>query len=343
MFDYAMPTIRDVARLAQVSISTASLTLAGSDRVKDATAQRVREAAESLNYHPNAHARGLKSGRASMIGVVVGDISNPFFARLLKGIERQALSEGYHVVVAETDTFPDREIKVLENLTSQPIGGIILTPSGRDAAYRTQISRIRVPIIAVDQPLAVSGVDFVGSDGYLAASMLTEHLITLGHRRIAHITGPRRLWTATERLRGFRETLKRLGIETDDSLIVDGDYRDTVAFDETMKLMARDDRPTAILSANNVMALGALQAIQDLGLRCPQDVSLACFDDVPWGNVIQPRLTMVIQDIDELARIAMENLIERMKLPPGNELSARQRVLVPRLVERESTAPPAVG
>jgi LacI family transcriptional regulator len=336
----AMPTIRDVARLAGVSTSTVSLALGSGNRVSPETAGRVWAAAEQLGYQPNPLAQSLKRGHARMIGVIVGDISNPFFGRLLKGVERRALEAGFHVVVSDSDANATRELAVLQKLAAQRIGGIVLTPHGGGEDYAARLHGLQTPIVTVDHRVPGGRFDYVASDGCLAAAMLTEHLLNLGHRRLAQIAGRPDLWTAVERKRGFRMTLQAAGVEPDESLIVDGNYVDSVAYEQTMRLMTRPDRPTAILAANNMMALGALQAIQELGFSCPRDVSLAAIDDVPWSAVIRPTLTMVVQDVDRLARAATDFLLERMEDRGRQEVAPRDLILIPRLVLGTSTSQP---
>lgn len=334
-----MPTIRDVARLAGVSPSTVSLTFAESERVSPDTARRIWAAADSLGYRPNPLAQSLKRGHSRMIGMLVGDISSPFFGRLLKAVEKRALERGYLMIVSDTGGDPARELEMLDQLVGQRIGGLMLSPHGVDADYAARLGRIATPMVMIDHRAQVA-LDYVASDSRLAAAMLTDHLINLGHRRIAQIAGPAQLYTAAERITGFREALAGAGIPPDESLIVDGRYRDTEGYAQTMRLMTRPDRPTAIVAANNMMALGALQAIQELGFACPADVSLAMIDDVPWSSVIQPRLTMVEQDIEEIARISMDFLVERMEARDGAAPAARETILVPRLVIGTSTAAP---
>lgn len=336
-----MATIRDVAQLAGVSISTVSLTFGDRNRVGDETARRVWEAARQLGYRPNPLAQNLKRGHSRMIALVVGDIGNPFFARLLKTVERRVITAGYYILVSDTEADPQRELEVLDQLVAQRIAGIVLVPHGNGPDYAARIAGYGTPIVTLDQKIADTGLDFVGSDTRLASTMLTEHLVRLGHVRIAHICGPPRLWTARERIEGFRATLRASGIEPDESLIVDGRYLDVAAYEQTMRLMTRPDRPTAIVAANNVMALGALQAIQELGFSCPNDVSLATIDDVPWSAVIRPPLTMVLQDVEQIGLLATEYLLERMASREyAAGLPARESILTPRLRIGGSTARP---
>lgn len=337
-----MATIRDVAKMAGVSISTVSLAFNAEGRVSPATHQRIWTAAKAVGYVPNPLAQSLKSGRSRLIGMVVGDISNPFFGRLLKGVERSALDRNHLVIVSDSGADPDQELAILDHLSDQRVAGLILSPHGKAPEYAARIGQLAMPFVLVDQKVPGVESDFVGSDNVLASAMLTEHMIRYGHRRIAHIAGRTGLFTTDMRMQGFVDTMRNAGIDVDQSLIVDGDYEGERAYAETMRLMTRADRPTAILAANNVMALGALQAINDLGFRCPDEVSLTSIDDVPWGNVIQPRITMVVQQIDELARIASEWLFERIRLGSGSAvIPPREHILIPQLVVGQSCAPPA--
>lgn len=337
-----MATIRDVARLAGVSISTVSLALNGSGPVSLETQQKVWDAARSVGYAPNPVAQSLKSGRSRLIGMIVGDVSNPFFGRLLKEVERLALEKGYLVVVSDSGTDPARERAILETLQNQRVAGIILSPHGTTLDHVDYLRSLRIPMVLVDHKVEGLDADFVASDNVLASAMLTEHMIRFGHRRIAHIAGKTGLWTAERRKDGFRSTMASAGIAIDESLIVDGDYDGERAYAEAMRLLTRPDRPTAIVAANNVMALGTLQAINDLGFRCPDDVSITSIDDVPWGNVIRPRITMVVQGIDLMARAATEFLMERIRTRGGvPHIPARDHILLPKLVVGQSCAPPA--
>ncbi len=336
-----MATIRDVAKMASVSISTVSLALNDSGRVSPETYRKILAAAQAVGYVPNPVAQSLKSGSSRLIGMIVGDLSNPFFGRMLKGVERSALDRNHLVIVSDSDGNADRELAILDHLSEQRVAGIILTPHGTSPEYAARINQLRMPFVLIDHKVRGVDADYIGSDNELASSMLTEHLIRFGHRRIAHIAGRPGLYTTERRLQGFLDTMRNAGIEVDPSLIVDGNYDGERAYAVAMRLMTRADRPTAILAANNVMALGSLQAINDLGFKCPDDISLTSIDDVPWGNVIQPRITMVVQQVDELARIASEWLLERIRTRGGPVIPPREHILIPQLVVGQSCAPPA--
>lgn len=334
-----MATIRDVAKMAGVSISTVSLAFNGSGPVSEETYRKVWDAAKSVGYVPNPVAQSLKSGRTRLIGMVVGDVGNPFFGRLLKEVERLALEKNHLVIVSDSWTDPARERAILDALAGQRVAGIILSPHGYGPEHVAYLRALDIPVVLVDHKVEGVEADFVASDNVLASAMLTEHVIRLGHRHIAHIAGRAGIWTAERRKEGFRTTMQAAGVEVDESLIVDGEYEGERAYEQAMRLLTRADRPTAIIAANNVMALGTLQAMNDLGFRCPEEVSLATIDDVPWGNVIQPRITMVVQAVDEMARIATEFLMDRIAAR-GAPLPAREHILIPKLVVGQSCAPP---
>ncbi|MDA8586965.1 LacI family transcriptional regulator [Rhodobacteraceae bacterium] len=330
-----MATIRDVARRAGVSSSTVSLTFSDASRVSAETAKKVRSAAVALGYRPNPLAQGLKRGRSRMIGMVVGDLSNPFFGSLLKEVERLAKRSNYNIIVAESEADQAQELAVLSHLADQRIAGCLLFPHGRGAAYVETLNEFDLPIVTLDHKVEGGAFDFVCSDNRIATSMLTEHLLRLGHRRITHLSGPAHFWTGAERIKGFEHTMRSAGFTDFD--IVDGGYMADPAYAETMRLMTRSERPTAIVAANNVMALGCLAAIKDLGVRCPEDVSLAAIDNVPWNSVIDPQLTLVEQDLSRLARIATSYLLERIENPDIDAYPPRETVLTPRLVVGTST------
>jgi LacI family transcriptional regulator len=334
-----MATIRDVAKLAGVSISTVSLALNKTGPVSADTQNRVWEAALAVGYAPNPVAQSLKSGRTRLIGMIVGDVGNPFFGRLLKEVERLALEKQHLVIVSDSGTDPARERAILDHLSSQRVAGILLSPHGSSPEHVEHIRRLQMPMVLIDHKVEGLEADFVASDNVLASAMLTEHVIRFGHRRIAHIAGKPGLYTSYMREKGFRDTMAGAGIEVDESLVVDGQYDGERAYAQAMRLLTRADRPTAILAANNVMALGTLQAINDLGFRCPDEISLTSIDDVPWGNVIQPRITMVVQPVDEMARIATECLMERINAR-GATIPPRDFILIPKLVVGHSCGPP---
>ncbi len=198
-----------------------------------------------------------------------------------------------------------------------------------------------MPLVQFDHRLPGLAADWVGTDNELASAMLTEHLIRLGHRRIALIGGTTGLYTAVMRQRGYEQTLRAHGIAPDPGLIVDGRYDWQGGYDAAMRLMTMPTgRPTAMIAASNVLAVGALQACNELAIDCPGEVSLVGIDDLPWSAVIRPRITAAVQPVEEMSREVIRLLLERIDAPPGAESAPRAAVFAPRLILGESTAPP---
>lgn len=335
-----MATVRDVARIASVSTSTVSLALSGSEKVSTKTRQRIWEVAKSIGYSPNPVARSLARGRSDLIGVVIGDVSNPFIARFLKDVERISHDHGHMVIVSDTDTEMEREIAILRHLKAQNIAGVLYTPYSNSPEYINTIQDFQIPMVTLDQKIGPIDADYVAVDHEIACNMLTEHVIRQGHQRIAYISGRRGLWSADQRLIGFRKTMANAGLAVEEDLITYAGYDADRAYECTMQLLTRPDRPTAIITANNMMGLGALKATMDLGVSCPEEISLATIDDVPWGNVIRPRLTMVVQPIPEIAKAAMEFLLDRIERQSELPIAPRERLFIPKLVVGQSCGPP---
>lgn len=332
-----MANIRDVAKHAGVSIGTVSAALNDSASVSEETRRKVFAAVEVVGYAPNAIAQSLRRGKSRLIGIAIADISNPHCSSLVRTIEKAAIAADYSIIVCNTDRDAGRERAVLAQLRAQHVAGIILTPVGRGAEYVKLLeARNLPPIVTVDQKVPGLGRDFIGVDNRAAARTLTQYLLRLGHRRIAMITGPVGLWTSEERLAAFVETMKEAGMPVDPSLCVTGNYGGELAYELTKPLMTRSDRPTAIIGANNVTALGALQAILDLGFRCPTDVSLVGIDDVPWSGLVRPRVTTAAQPMEEIARVAITCLFERMSSGPDAHQPPRDIVFQPQFLPGDS-------
>lgn len=335
-----MATIRDVAKKAGVAISTVSLAMNGTGPVSAETLKRVLEASEAVGYRPNVLAQSLKRGHSKLIGLVLGDIGNPFFSRLLRVVD-SILSETDHmVIVVETASHAERERRTLDQLRHHRVGGILMAPMTNDPGFAAFLSRLDIPVVLIDQNVDGANLDFVSSDNTLATTMLTEYLIRMGHRRIAFIGGDPGQWTAALRRKGFRDAMAASNLPVDPAMEIVADFSGEKAYDQVVRLLSMPQRPTALVTASNLMALGALQAINDLGFSCPQEISLTGVDDVPWSTVLKPRLTIAAQPVEELARFAATFLIERMTLRGGITLPPRTHIAIPRLVVGTSCAPP---
>jgi LacI family transcriptional regulator len=327
-----MATIRDVARLAEVSVSTVSLALSNPGRVSQKTLERIRSAVAAVGYVADPLAQSLARGRSKMIGLVVGNVGNPFFGDIRRELENYALEHEHFVLITDSSGKREREQALVEHLIGLKIAGLALAPSSFGPDYVKFVESLKVPMVCFDQKVAGIERDFVGSDNYLAGAMLTEHLLQLGHRRIAFIAGPQHMHTASERYRGFVETMASAGVEVNPNYVVDGQFTRSAGYEAAMRLLIQPERPTAILGANNAVALAALQAMQELGFNCPGDISLCMIDDVQWSNVITPRITMVVQDTLKLGGIIARRLLHRISNPEVAAEPPQDFVLSPRFV-----------
>jgi LacI family transcriptional regulator len=333
------PTIKDVARLARVSTATVSAVVNRTSFVSAPLRARVVEAIAQLGYAPSGIARSLRTQATRLIGIVVADITNPFFAELVRHIGTIAQAAGYSVLLCEADHDPAKETAALQLLAAQRADGVILAPTGPTDMYLAPpLSRLAKPIVMVDRFIPEAPFDCVSIDNRKVAGDLTRYLLMFGHRRLAILAGNRHLANSAERLAGFQEALAGAGHDPDAAPVLDADYRQDRARELCHALLTRPDRPTALFASNNQMLLGALQALSDLGLTCPADLSIASVDDSAWGPLFTPRLTAARQPIEALARHAFRILHDRMR---GTRPATPERiVLAAEVVVRDSGAPP---
>jgi LacI family transcriptional regulator len=331
----------DVARLARTSVATVSAIVNGSARVSPELAARVRAAIAAVGYRPDGIARSLKKGATQTIGLLVTDITNPFFTAVVRSVEATAQACGYSVILCNSDEDLKEERTYLDLLRTRRVDGLILVPSGGVGDYAGLVGDAKAPpVVFVDRSVTDVAVDTVTVDNAHAVEAAIAYLLRLGHRRIGFITGLPHLSTSAERLKGYRRALRKAGIALDPALVRQGDFRQEGAFQATQSLLALRPRPTALFAANNLMAIGAMLALRAAGLDCPADVSLACFDDFEWAGAFHPRLTVLRQPTAEIGRRAMELLLER--LAPGKNGTAPPHRIALRaeLVVRDSCAPP---
>jgi LacI family transcriptional regulator len=332
-----MTTIRDVARVAGVSISTVSLALNAPSRVSSETVRKVEAAIEQTGYAANPVARSLKRGRSNLIGMVMTDITNPFFGSLLLSIEGIAAENGYLVILSDTRGSARVEADLLALMSAHMVAGIILSPVGIYGGPPAHIFKLQMPLVLFDQQIPRARADYVGTDNELASATLCEHLVRFRHRDIAFIGGTAGLHSAEKRKEGFFRTMAQAGLPVDQDIVVDGRYAADAAYNQAVRLLTGPKRPTAIIAASNVMAIGALQALNDLSIACPQDVSLVGIDDVPWSNVIQPKITITAQPVADLARLAAQRLMARMSGTSEADLPFSDLILPPRIIMGNST------
>ncbi len=334
-----MVTIREVAQRARVSVGTVSNVLAGLGTVRPELRKRVEAAMLDLDYHPNQIARSLKTRSTKTLGMVIGDITNPFFPLLIRGAEDAATARGFLLFTLNTDDRIERERTALNMLRARKVDGVLITvaPDG-DNAHLRGLQEPGTPMVALDRLPEGLPIDSVCVDNRRGARMCMNHLLSRGHRRIGLIAGHARVSTAQVRIQGCIEVLEEAGIPYDESLVKHGDNRLDSGYRLAKELLLDSHPPTALFAGNAMMGFGALKALRELGLRCPEDVALAVFDDVPFGDVIQPRLTAVAQPVYEMGRLGADLLIRRIEGRETSEGPVRIE-LPPELIVRESTSP----
>jgi DNA-binding LacI/PurR family transcriptional regulator len=329
-------TIKDVAREAGVSLGTASQALRQSPAVREATRQRVLAVATRLRYHPSALARGLVTRRTHTVGLLISDIANPFFIRAVRAVEDAAQENGYNVILCNTDEDPAKETQYLRVLLEKRVDGIILATTAGSLPAVREVRWRRVPLVLFDRELPAVAADTVKVDSVLGGRLATEHLLRLGHRRIAIIHGPLVRSTGAERLEGYLLALRAAKVGPDPLLIREGNFKQDSGRELAGQLLDLDRPPTALFCTNNLMTVGALQTLQERGVRIPADLSLVGYDDMEWWTLTHPPLTTVGQPVYELGREAMRLLLAR--------IDARRRpqrvVLKPELLVRASCGPP---
>jgi LacI family transcriptional regulator len=332
-----MATMKDVARLAGVSIATVSATINGSAFVSAELRERVTAAIHELGYAPDGVARSLKRGRTQLIGLIVADITNPFFTELVHVIEAAMQDAGYSVLLCDTDEDFEKERNYLRILQTHRVDGVILAPTGGPDAYQSlKALGEKLPLVLVDRALPDLGLDAATVDSFAGAYEATSHLLDLGHRKVATIAGPNHLAPARDRLNGFRAALEARGVAVRPDFIRSGSFREEEAMAAAQDLLSGEDRPSAVFVANNHMMIGVMRAIAALQLNCPREVSVVGIDDFPWANAFTPRLTVVRQPVEEIGRAAVRLLLARIAGPAAN---AAHEVLRPTLVVRDSCAP----
>lgn len=340
--DTAAIKLKDVARAANVSISTVSRVLSQPERVEEETRRRVLLIIEEMGYVPSRVARRLRMepGHAHLVGLILPDIQNPFFADVARGVEDVAQKYGYAVFLGNSDEDPRKEKHYLEVMRAEMVDGVIVPPISETDEAVSRLARARVPVVCVDRRLARVDADTVVVDNVRGAYEATDHLIRLGHQRIGFIEGRPEISTSTERMRGYRKALLEHGLEVDANLIREGDSRQASGARLAAELLAMEERPTALLVGNNLMTLGALETSYALGLRIPDDLAVVGYDDMPWALALNPPLTAVRQPGYEVGQRAMELLLQRIREP------ARSTTLVllqPQLIVRRSCGSPVAA
>ncbi|MFE5023750.1 LacI family DNA-binding transcriptional regulator [Streptomyces sp. NPDC056656] len=325
-----MASIKDVAAAAGVSVATVSRVLNSHPSVSPDARARVLGAVESLGYRPNAVARSLRTAQTRTLGLVISDVLNPYFTELARSVEEEARALGYSVIIGNADEQPDIQDHHVRTLLDRRIDGLLVSPTDGGSPLMLEAARAGTPMVFVDRWIPGVDVPVVRSDGRAAVRDLVAHLHTLGHRRLAIIAGPAATTTGSERVEAFREALAAFGIALPDAYIGQGDFQADSGRRATERFLALSEPPEVVFAADNLMALGALDAIRAAGLRVPHDIGLAAFDDIPWFVHTDPPVTAIAQPTKDLGRAAVRALIDRIEGRPPQSVTLPARLVVRR-------------
>jgi LacI family transcriptional regulator len=327
-----LATIRDVARVSGVSIATVSRVFNDSARVSEATRQRVLEAAERVAYWPNATARSLITSRTHTIGLLLPDLHGEFFSEVIRGIDLAARGQGFSILVSRSSSRADELTLAVRSMRGRVEGLVVMAPDLDDSSVLAHCAG-HAPCVLINPELNVPGCDTLGFDNFGGAQSVTQHLLALGHRRIATVYGPQHNTDARTRLEGYRAALRAAGIEPSAELEIAGLFTERSGYDAAEVLVTTKPRPTAVFVANDHMAVGLMGALHDYGLQIPGDIALAGFDDIPMARYLTPPLTTVHLDVETLGRRAVGLLLDPAHLRRG---PGRRELVAVSLVVRGS-------
>lgn len=331
-----MASIKDVALRAQVSTTTVSHVVNHTRFVSDKVRAEVEAAIRELGYVPSAVARSLKSNTTKTIGMLIPNCSNPYFAEIVRSVEDHCFGAGYTLILCNTDDDPHRQGVYLQVLSEKRIDGMIIISTGEDEALRRLLQGLPIPTVLLDREIDEIHCDLVETAHLQGGLMATQHLIDLGHRRIACLAGPADLNPSAQRIEGWRTALAQSGLTAQAAVLLwHSDFSSQGGFSTMQSILAVPQPPTAVFVCNDLMCIGALSAAHEAGVRVPQDMSLIGFDDIELARFASPALTTIAQPKHRIGVTAVDMLLERIQ---GGRVQARQVLLQPNLVVRHSTA-----
>lgn len=329
-------TLTTLSKDLGISVGTISRILNGKAkayRISDKTIKQVLEHAEKIGYSPNLLARGLRSSKTMMLGLIIPDISNPFFAQLAKQIERTASQFNYTLVFIDSDESIGEEKRHLKNLLARKVDGIIVAPVGIEFEHFAEVKRQEIPIVMVDRYATGINIPYFATDNYWGAKTVTNYLIEKGHKRIALIKGDDQMITVKERLRGYLDALKENQIKAEPQLVLGNGFNVSDGTESAMALLDMKEPPTAIFAMSNQIGLGVLEAMSVRKLKIPDEISLVVYDDQPYAAHIQPPLSTVKQDINQIGKCAVEGILSLIENP---ESAVESRLMKSTFMERSS-------
>ena len=330
-----MVSIKDVAESAGLSVATVSRVLNGHPSVSDDARERVLAAAGTLGYRPNVVARSLRTHRTGTIGLVISDVLNPYFTELARAVEEEARELGYSVIIGNADERADLEDHHVRGLLDRRIDGLLVSPADGRSPMTLEAAAGDTPVVFVDRWIPGCATPVVRADGREAIRDLVAHLYALGHRRLAIIAGPAATTTGRERVDAFRAALAVHGLALPEEYVGRGDFQAKSGRACTERFLNLPEPPDVVFATDNLMALGALDEIGARGLRVPEDIALAAFDDIPWFSHTDPPITTIAQPTAELGRVAVRALADLIAGSP-----ASSTVLPAHLVVRRSCGEP---
>lgn len=331
-------TIHDVAAEAGVSFGTVSRVINNDVHVKKETREKVWDVVKKLNYVANRQARSLAGGKTNSIGVLVPDLGTGYIGEIVRGIDAELSMADMDLIVYTTHRTPTKEANYVANLASGMVDGLLLVLPREPQNLIETMNEARFPFVLIDHRGNDEDCPAVGATNWSGGYSATEYLIELGHKRIGHITGSMDLGCAVDRLAGYKSALKTYHLAEAPELIYEGDFTQTDGYEGALALLDLSDPPTAIFAANDVTAMGVMDAVRVRGLRIPQDISIVGFDDIPQASLIRPALTTINQPLEKMGRVATQILLSMLE---GAESKETRIELPTHLVIRESCAKPA--
>jgi DNA-binding LacI/PurR family transcriptional regulator len=329
--------IKDIAREAGVSTATVSHVINGTKYVADETRKRVESAIAKFEYHPNAHAQMLALGRSKMIGLLVSDIANPFFPEIIKSIEAAVFASGYHLILLNTNYEASRAVEYVQKLIQMKVAGIILMIAEFDESLIAEAKKKKTSIVFHDLGVVGERMSNIILDYAVGIEEAVQHLVSLGHKNIVHIAGAHEIHSAGVRRQAFIDAMKRNLPKDHKARIYEGDFRFEGGRRAANQILLEKNLPTAVVVANDLMALGAMQEFKAAGLHIPRDISVIGFDDISFATLAEPALTTVCSPRVEIGRRAFEALMLTVDKP--HQLGVEIRIPT-YLIKRASTAPP---
>jgi len=331
-----MASIKDVALKANVSTTTVSHVVNSTRFVSDKVRHEVELAIRELNYVPSAVARSLKSKSTKTIGMLIPNCSNPYFAEIVRSVEDHCFGAGYALILCNTDDDPHRQAAYLQVISEKRIDGAIIISTGEDKDLLRLLKGLSVPTVLLDREIKEVDCDLVETAHLQGAMMATEHLIELGHRRIACLAGPTNLNSSAQRIEGWLAALAKSGLGAEAShLLWQSDFSSQGGFATMQSILRSPEVPSAVFVCNDLMCIGALSAAHQAGVRVPQDISLIGFDDIELARFASPALSTIAQPKHRIGIAAVDMVLERIQ---GDRVQARQVILQPELIVRNSTA-----